>query len=71
MHDDEELMLIAGAIFAVMFFTTYLILFVGHMIYKRLNRDVLPDANDNDLPSSLLGFDSQGTLKIESIYPSK
>jgi hypothetical protein len=69
MHDDPELMWVAGLMSAVVFFATYLILFVGHMIYKRSNR--LAPTEPDYLADSLLGFDGRGTLKIESVYLHK
>ncbi len=66
LHDDDELMLVAGALSASAFFILYLILFVAHSIFKRRpESSSYPDYCEE----SLLGFDARGELKIESKYP--
>jgi hypothetical protein len=64
MRNDPELMLISGFIGALVLFTTYLILFVIHAIFKRLCKQT--DCDNEAEPNSLMGFDSHGKLKIES-----
>jgi hypothetical protein len=66
MHDDDELMLVAGVLTASAFLTLYLILFVVHSIFKRRRGSAL---NIDYCEESLLGFDARGELKIESKYP--
>lgn len=66
MHDDDELMLVAGALTASTIFTLYLILFVAHSIFKRRTESV---SYVDYCEESLLGFDARGELKIESKYP--
>lgn len=60
-------MLVAGTMSALAVGLTYLILFVAHAIYKQLHHPshIVPDIDYQT--GSLLGFDSQGTLKIESV----
>jgi len=66
MHDDDELMLVAGALTASAIFTLYLILFVAHSIFKRRTESA---SYADYCEESLLGFDARGELKIESKYP--
>jgi len=66
LHDDAELMVVAGGLNASAFFILYLILFVAHSIFKRRPESAsYPDYCEE----SLLGFDARGELKIESKYP--
>lgn len=66
MHDDDELMLVAGALTASAFFTLYLILLVAHSIFKWWPETA---SYADYCDESLLGFDARGELKIESKYP--
>ncbi|WP_426162462.1 hypothetical protein [Pseudoduganella sp. R-34] len=66
LRDDDELMLVAGAMTASAFFTLYLILFAAHSIFKRRPQSA---SYADYCEESLLGFDSRGELKIESKYP--
>jgi hypothetical protein len=66
MHDDDELMPVAGALTASAFFTLYLILFVAHSIFKWRPETA---SYAYYCEESLLGFDARGELKIESKYP--
>jgi hypothetical protein len=66
LHDDGELMLVAGALTASVFFTLYLILFAAHSIFKRRPKSA---SYADYCEESLLGFDARGELKIESKYP--
>lgn len=68
MHNEPDLMLVSGAIGALALFTTYLILFVIHAVFKRLRRSINCDIEAES--HSLLGFDSHGKLKIESQFIS-
>lgn len=66
LHDEAELMVVAGALTASAFLILYLILFVAHSIFKRRPESAsYPDYSEE----SLLGFDARGELKIESKYP--
>lgn len=64
--------LVAGSLAAAAICTLYCILFLLHRIYVLTAPSIPIDLEDDaTCDASLLGFDQQGTLKIDSVFLEK